>query len=86
MELIKEMIGVRPESNVKNFEAFAHKRTESVLAGQSEYPLGPFPRQGRWGDHPGEKLSGEVADPIGCPTGACLGFKVLLSRRTGVTV
>lgn len=53
------MIGLRPESNMKNFEAFAHKRTVSVLAGQSEYPLGPFPRQGSWGDHPGEKLSGQ---------------------------
>jgi hypothetical protein len=28
--------------------------------------------------------SGDVVDSLGCPTGACLNFKVLSSRRPGV--
>jgi hypothetical protein len=59
------------------------------LAGQSEYPWAHFPGRGFGAATLAKSCPcypGEVADPIGCPTGACLGFKVLLSRRTGVTV
>ncbi|MBK5547616.1 hypothetical protein JFT85_22920 [Pseudomonas sp. TH04] len=31
LELSKELIGLRPESNVKDFEAFARKRARSAL-------------------------------------------------------